>query len=237
MNKNSKIKNSVSEKWMLVYQALPEDGSPIRFKQLIGVFKELHVSMSRATICAALHYFCDTGWITRVEKSKKTVLYSRAKPNEKGINTILNMRTPLIISKIAAVIANVPPSYYKDELLDLKKANKDDALFKCQTVILNQYLILIDTHLQYMLMEQVKKPNAEQLRNDIFLYLIPKVRELISMFKDVGLDERTLPLLSMTERRPFTDVELNLWHSEEEYKQEQAVFEKWIKNPYPDSEK
>jgi hypothetical protein len=203
------INGFVSEKWERVYQTIPDDGSPIRFKDIVKILPKF----SRSTISAALNYFCFSGSVKKKEKSKKNVEYSRMKKNAlpfEAYQQFIDNNAEVItdFDKIHFKVMTTYAPHRRDIIIQLKNEGQEQNLKLAQTISLNDALLNIETQTILLLQDYNIETNKDKqqalFHNHLQLYLIPLLKELPKLVDDIGLDVEVLQMLLFKRRRELT---------------------------------
>jgi hypothetical protein len=211
MNKNSQTISLLPEKWMAVYQAIPDDGSPIRYKQIVRILNEFDTDslhkISRSTISAALTFFCNTGYIKKEKISKKNIEYSRQEKLSKRGRELWNRLSDepkmegLKLLESEDILIN--PAYCHDLLVHLKKQGLQDNFMVAQSISLfldlkDLHIILLEMLLDYA--DNLNKTNRDiEFQLSFQLEYLPRLIRLTKLIDDVGFDDKVMAGLIKTQ--------------------------------------
>jgi hypothetical protein len=222
------VNKLISEKWLQVYQTIPEDGSIIGFKDITVKLPRF----SRSTIAQALDSFCHSGYVKKEIKSKKNVEYSRTNimnkknfdfwnsVNDRGGN--LNVLTMLLMN----------PAFSHDALVELKNKGCDKEFMEAQAAALIFEFKDLDFLSLVMLYDYAKEPNKNKristFKTTLLLEYIPRLMRLIGLLDDVGLDQWVM--LKLTNNRLGDLTHALVKANEETDKKINNMLEEYLKN-------
>ncbi len=167
-------KGFVSEKWERVYETIPDDGSPIRFNEIIE-----KTGISPTTISAALDCFCNIGYVHKERKSKKNVEYSRTFI-EHIMNDIPFQRKYLL------EIKNIPTKWQKSK--NCLSDAQIDAIGLGANILYERLLRLL-----YIYAKEPDEEKISSLNRELQLGYIPLLKSIItSLIDDIGLQDGVL---------------------------------------------